>query len=142
MKLRSFITGIVSLTMLCTLSVAHADEKLKFEKSYDAAVKKAKAEKKPLIVVFSASWCGPCVQMKKDVYPSKEVSAYHDQFVWAYLDIDEASNEKPAKKHGVSSIPHIVFLNGEGKELDKQVGGSEPSEFAETLKGILEKAKK
>lgn len=114
----------------------------KFEHSLSDALAAAKTNGKPIVAVFSAVWCGPCQSMKKDVYPSPEVTAYHDKFNWAYLDTDDNSNEKDAKKYGVSGIPHIQFLNAQGKPIDKQVGSSPAADFAKTLEGVLKKAAK
>jgi thioredoxin-related protein len=113
-----------------------------FKDNSASALSAAKESGKPVILVFSAVWCPPCQAMKKEVYPSEAVKAYHDKFIWAYLDVDVSSNEKAAEKYGVSSIPHIQFLDSAGKELDKQIGGSSPEAFAKTLKGILAKVKK
>lgn len=113
----------------------------KFLTSYDAAVAAAMAEKKPVVVVFSAVWCPPCQVMKKSVYPSKEVAPLHDKFVWAYLDADLEANAAAAQKHGVSGIPHIEFLGPQGNSLGNQVGSTSPAEFAGTLQKILAKAK-
>lgn len=116
----------------------------KFEDSYRKVMADAKKSGKPAVVVFSASWCPPCQSMKNEVYPSKEVQALHDQFEWAYIDVDNSDNasEKAAKEFGVQGIPHIQFVDAEGKSLDKQVGGSDPASFAAKLKSILAKAGK
>ena len=113
-----------------------------FKDSSVYALSAAKKSGKPVVMVFSAAWCGPCQTMKKEVYPSAAVKAFHDKFVWAYLDIDDERNASVAKKYGVDSIPHIEFLNAEGKEIDKQVGGNSPEDFAKTLSGVLAKVKK
>jgi thioredoxin-related protein len=102
---------------------------------------KAKAEGKPVIAVYSAVWCPPCQSMKKKVYPSSEVKKYHDKFVWAYIDTDMKENAPDAQAAGVTGIPHIQFLDKDGKEIDKQVGGTSPDAFAEKLKDVLKKAK-
>jgi len=112
-----------------------------FGTDYKSALEMAKKENKPVILVFSAAWCGPCQSMKKTVYPSKEVTPLHDKFVWAYLDVDEEANGSAATKYGVQGIPHIQFLNAEGKDIGNQVGGTSPGEFAGTLEKILVKAK-
>ena len=98
------------------------------------------AAKHPVLIDFSASWCGPCQAMKKNVYPSAEVQAYHDKFVWAYLDVDDKNNKKVASEFKVSGIPHIEFLSADGKELDKQVGGNQPAAFAKKLETVLKAA--
>lgn len=113
----------------------------KFKTSAISAMNAAKKEGKPVILVFSASWCPPCQAMKKDVYPSEAVKAYHDKFIWAYLDVDDASNTRAAEKAGVDGIPHIQFLNAQGKEVSKQVGSNSATAFAKTLEGVLAKAK-
>lgn len=113
-----------------------------FKDSSTQALSAAKKSGKPVIMVFSAAWCGPCQTMKKDVYPSEAVKAFHDKFVWVYLDIDDAKNEEISNKFSVNSIPHIEFLNAEGKEIDKQVGSNSAKEFAKTLASVLAKAEK
>ena len=112
----------------------------KFEHSFRGVMSDAKKSGKPVIVVFSALWCGPCQAMKNGVYPSPEVQALQDKFEWAYLDIDDRSNGKAAKEFGVGGIPHIQFLTADGKPIDKQVGSSSAASFAKTLEGILKKA--
>jgi thiol:disulfide interchange protein len=144
---RRFILRSLALLPLAALPVAAwADDfpkgSPKFEKSYRSALSEAKKTGKPIIAVFSASWCGPCQAMKKDVYPSEAVKPFHDKFVWAYLDTDEKSNEKPAKEFAVGGIPHVQFVSADGKPIDKQVGSSSPEAFAKKLEGILAKAGK
>jgi thiol:disulfide interchange protein len=114
-----------------------------FVSSYAEAAKLAKETGKPMLVVFSADWCGPCQRNKKEVYPSAEVKPYHDQFVWAYLDVDEKANEDVANAFKVRGIPHIQFVNAEGTQsLDSVVGMSSPQDFAKKLKKIAAKAGK
>lgn len=114
----------------------------KFGTDYSAALAQAKAENKPVILVFSAAWCGPCQAMKKTVYPSKEVTPLHDKFVWAYLDVDLDANAAPSQKYGVQGIPHIQFLNAAGKPIGNQIGSTSPEDFAGTLNKVLKKAEK
>jgi thiol:disulfide interchange protein len=138
------LTKSIAAAFLMACSIALAADFPKgsppFEHKLSDALAKAKEEGKPVIAVFSAVWCGPCQAMKKEVYPSKEVKAYHDKFVWVYLDVDDEANSAASEKYGVSGIPHIQFLNSQGKPIDKQVGSSAPEEFASTLKGVLKKA--
>ncbi len=108
-----------------------------FASSYANVLKSAKSDKKPGIIVFSASWCGPCQKNKKDVYPDSAVKAYHDKFSWAYLDTDEAQNAKAAEKYGVSGIPHIEFVDANGKSIGQMIGQTTPAEFTKKLDEVL-----
>ncbi|MCA1964913.1 MAG: thioredoxin family protein [Prosthecobacter sp.] len=114
----------------------------KFNTSFGEALSSAKKEGKPVIVVFSASWCPPCQAMKKNVYPSAEVKQLHDKFVWVYLDVDDDANSKVAQKFKVQGIPHVQFLDKNGSALTSQVGGVSPAEFAKLLATVAEKAGK
>lgn len=137
-------TLLALAALLITGFAAHAADfppgSPKFEHTLADALTRAKTEGKPAIVVFSAVWCGPCQMMKKEVYPSAAVKPYHDKFVWAYLDTDEKVNDAAAEKFAVSGIPHIQFLDRDGKPVDKQIGSSAPEEFVAKLEGVLSKA--
>lgn len=106
-----------------------------FLTSYESAMSRAKASGKPAVLIFSASWCGPCQMMKKEVYPSVEVSPYKERFVWAYLDVDQSANQAAAQKFGVRGIPAIFIVSPDGKVKAEQVGGSPPAVFAAKLAG-------
>jgi len=140
--MKKLLTLALAALTVTTLASDFPKGSPKFKSSAGTAMSAAKKEGKPVILVFSAAWCPPCQAMKKDVYPSEAVKAYHDKFIWAYLDVDDSSNERAAKKAGVSGIPHIQFLDAQGNEVGKQVGGTSPEDFAKTLESILGKAKK
>lgn len=113
---------------------------LHFEHSYADALKESQRTHKPIVLIFSASWCGPCKQMKSDVYPSNVVKPYHDKFVWAYLDVDETSNAQTAQQFKVRGIPHIEVINAAGTSFYQQIGGSSPGDFAASLASAYSQA--
>src|SRR5688572_3498429 len=113
----------------------------KFETDYKTALAAAAKSGKPLIVVFSASWCPPCQANKKKVYPAAAVKPYHDKFVWAYLDTDVEANSKVFQGFGGKGIPHIQFLSKAGKSIDTQIGGTTAEAFVKKLDAVLAAAK-
>ncbi len=139
--MKKLLTLLIAALMLPAIASEFPAGSPKFSTSYADALATAKKEGKPVILVFSAAWCPPCQSMKKNVYPSAEVKPLHDKFVWAYLDVDDEANAKAAQKYGVEGIPHVQFLNSEGKNVNKLVGGVKPAEFASLLNKVLAKAK-
>ena len=139
MKTTLLILATVALTVCLQASDFPAGSP-KFATNADSVLATAQANGKPTIMVFSASWCGPCQEMKKDVYPSAAVKPFHDQFNWAYLDIDVEANGKLFESHKLESVPHLLFLNASGKTIDQQEGGCSPEEFAKKLVKVLKMA--
>lgn len=135
--------ALLLLAALFTLSLHAADfpkGSPKFSTTYAGVLKAAKENGKPIILVFSASWCGPCQQMVKNVYPSSEVQPLQDKFNWAYLDIDDETNGKLAEGFKVETIPHLFFLDAAGKTtLDDLKDVTPPKDFAKKLTKVLKK---
>ena len=104
--------------------------------NFTAAVGKAKAEKKPILALFTGSdWCPPCQQLEKNILlqPSfKNFAKKH--LVTLFLDfprdakLDDGvkkQNNDLAKKFSVEAYPTILVLSADGeKELWKTVGYS------------------
>jgi thioredoxin 1 len=78
----------------------------------DAAFKALLASGVPVIVDFSATWCGPC----KAIAPLfTELAAEHPQTVFAKVDVDEC--EETAETHGVNAMPTFQAFSG-GQKID------------------------
>lgn len=137
--------ALLFLAAVCCSITLHAADfpagSPQFFTTASGAMKAAQKNGKPIIFVFSASWCGPCQSMKRDVYPSAEVQPLHDKFNWAYLDIDVEANSKLADSFKVETIPHIFFLNATATAtLDHQQDVTTPKKFAKKLTQVLKKA--
>jgi len=85
----------------------------------------------PVLVDFTASWCGPC----KAIAPYIEQIAHEraDTLVVGKVDIDES--EKLADKYGVQGVPTLlVFVDG--KVAGESVGSMPKKEIL----GFVDKA--
>lgn len=72
---------------------------------------------KPVLVDFTATWCGPCKQIAPMIDELADETV--GQFKIAKLDIDEAP--ATAAKLGIRGVPTIVAFKG-GKESGRHVG--------------------
>mgnify|MGYP002509815155 FL=1 len=86
----------------------------------------------PVLVDFSATWCGPC-QMMGPVM-EKLATEFEGKAKVAKVDIDECSDL--AMQYHIMSVPSMLFFkNGEIKE---QVVGAVPAEhLSEKLNSLL-----
>jgi thioredoxin 1 len=83
----------------------------------------------PLLVDFSASWCGPC----KAVAPALESFAERrrNEIAVVKLDIDEAPGI--AAKHSIRSVPTLMLFK-DGKPLAMQAGMMSETQLAQFVR--------
>ncbi|MGH7969374.1 MAG: thioredoxin family protein, partial [Limisphaerales bacterium] len=86
-----------------------------FETSrFTDALNRARAEGRPVLIDFAASWCKNCLAMDETVFPSPEVQARLKHFVFIRYDA-EKPNEAPARdildRFGVMGLPTYVLLS-------------------------------
>ncbi len=140
--MKKLILALTALLIVPALADNFPKGSPKFKDSYRQVMSAAEKSGKPVILVFSAVWCPPCQLMKNEVYPSKEIQAFHDKFEWAYLDVDDRDNQKPAMQYGVGPIPHLQIVDASGKTLDQQIGAMSPRDLSKKLNAALAKAGK
>lgn len=121
----------------------------KWETDLDVAKKRAKDEKKEILVDFTGSdWCGWCIRLKKEVFDQPEFQEYAKKhLIMVELDFprkkklpakEAAQNEKLSQEFKVDGFPTVLLLDEKGKEVGRtgyQKGG--PASYVEHLKGIL-----
>ena len=88
------------------------------------------ASERPVIVDFTAPWCGPC----KAIAPALEELAHETQVELVELDVDE--NPDTAARFEVLSLPTVIlFADG---ELRATVFGARPKKhFAKAFERYL-----
>ena len=113
---------------------------VKWEHDYAAALRRAKAEKKVIFMDLWTEWCGPCLHLQKNVFPTTEGNAALAKVV-PYSALVQKKDGTPvaegtrlAEKFKLNAFPTLVILDAEGKELRRQVGAFRTgAEFAAWL---------
>lgn len=92
------------------------------------------ASTKPVIVDFSAQWCGPCQSMKPIVQELAQELGSH----YTFVDVNVDAAQDVARAYNIQGIPTFTFFK-DGKEViseqERIVGAIEKN----TLKAALEK---
>lgn len=75
---------------------------------------------RPVLVDFSASWCGPCKALAPTI--DKVAQTYQGRIDVYKIDIDNA--QEAASSLGIMSVPTCVFFR-DGKEVDRFTGNAD-----------------
>jgi thioredoxin 1 len=68
----------------------------------------------PVLVDFSATWCGPCKKLEPIV--EELATEYKGKLKVAHVDVDKARTS--AQKHGIMSVPTVLYMkDGEVKAI-------------------------
>lgn len=90
------------------------------------------AKGKPALYEFGSKYCIPCTQMKEVMAALK--TSHGDQVEFRMVYVDE---EKPLfGRYKIVAIPTQVFLNAEGKEVDRHLGALSKEEVLKKLKDL------
>jgi len=105
----------------------------------DAALAEAKRTKKPLMVDFYATWCGPCKVLDEQVYTEKSVIEQAQHWIAVKVDVDK--DQKTAVKYGINSMPTIVLMKPDGTVVQWVSGVLQPAGMVEFMQSSLDKAR-
>ncbi|KFF03852.1 thioredoxin family protein [Chryseobacterium luteum] len=122
--MKFFKVIIVASLFLFQLSAAQEKADVELNK----ALTEAKAQKKNVLLVFHASWCGWCKLMEKNMNLPETKPIFDKKFVTTYIDVQERGEKKKLENPGGqelmnkykgqdAGLPFWLILNPEGEVL-------------------------
>ena len=98
-------------------------------KKFDSDVKGSPV---PVLVDFSATWCGPCKMLAPTI---EKIAKDYDGRAKVYsIDVDKAS--ELATTFGISGVPTVIFFK-DGAEKDRVSGNVPYDHISKKLNGLL-----
>lgn len=86
----------------------------------------------PTVVHFSASWCGPCSQVRRVV---DQVCADLDQV--AHVEIDMDANPAAARRLSVLSLPTTFIFDADGRQRFRTAGVPKADDLRSALAPLV-----
>jgi protein disulfide-isomerase len=141
----------IALLVICPVLQGCAAEELQWLTDLPKAQAQAKSENKLVYIDFNGSdWCPPCKQLRAVLNSSKAFAGFAKTNL-VLVDIDfpqrkkqdedvKKANAALSEKYNIEGFPTVIVLDGDGKELKRDVGFGGQS--ADELIAALEKLKK
>jgi thioredoxin 1 len=131
LTMNQLLTGLITSTLLAALLApaqaadAVYDEKADAKAAISAAL--AQPDKRPLLVVFGANWCGDCKMLDAAFKTGASAPLMAANFRVVKVDVGRFDrNVDIADRYGVplkKGIPAVAVLDGQGRVLYATRGG-------------------
>ncbi len=86
----------------------------------------------PLVVDFSATWCGPCQKIAPII--DELATEYEGKVNICKCDVDE--NDALTSRFGIRNVPTVLFIKN-GEVVDKHVGAAPRQTFVDKINALL-----
>lgn len=89
-----------------------------------------RSSKLPVLVDFYATWCGPCRHLSPSM--EKWAKELKGKAILCKIDVDVVRDV--AMMYNIQSMPTVLQINPEGKEVKRTVGSQQISQYINSLK--------
>ncbi|HLO98231.1 MAG TPA: thioredoxin family protein [Fimbriimonas sp.] len=127
---------LLTALLLATTAGISAAQEFPWRTNEKTAFEEAKAQKKPVMVYFTTSWCGWCKIMEQQTFSKPTVIKQAQAYIPLKLDA-EKEGKNLAAKYKVHAYPHFIFVNPDGTTKGSVLGFQDETGFLEKVKVIL-----
>lgn len=97
----------------------------------DQALEKARESDQNVLVLITASWCGPCQRLERSILSQGRPSSFlNEGFVNLRID---SENRSELGNFNFSGYPTLIVMDKNGSEITRSVSRSGPDQFINSL---------
>lgn len=127
-------------SLLAILSLSKPTEAVTWLKQdVEKAEARASAEKRPMIVDFTAAWCAACKELDKKTFSEPRVGQELGRFVAVKVDATNDDDPRVAaimSRFKVVGLPTVLLFDSSGKEAARFNDFVPPDEFLKSVQSV------
>ncbi len=136
----AFLNPVVPIKSSVSTKLASADKIIFLENDWNAAVKKASAQKKYIFVDCYATWCGPCKMLKMRTFANRKVADFFNKnFINISIDMEAGQGPQLAQKWQIQAYPTLIIFDENAKPVLGTMGFMGPDDLMRFAEQALQK---
>lgn len=135
------ITGCFNTRLQTDVSGVSTTQQIAFiENDWNKAQVLAKQTDKLIFIDVYATWCGPCIQLKKTTFRNAGVAEFfNSNFINLSIDAEKGIGPQLANAYQVQAYPTLLIVRPDGKSVIYAEGFMPPDYLLEFGQKALEK---
>ena len=118
-----------------TAAATETGNAIEYVEGYEAGLRRATAENRPLLVVFRAAWCHWCAEFARGTLVDRKLVGLSRQFVCVVVDADRHAAD--CRRFGVKEFPTVVVATTKGDECRRWTGCPSADELVSAMADTL-----